>query len=57
MLWDGNAEVVLALDRNKLKIEDISPICRLNPRINKMENAVVGPDALLDLFVYPNSFW
>jgi hypothetical protein len=50
-------KVVLTLYRDKLEFEYLASIAGLSPCVNKMEDSVVRPDALSQLFVHPNAIW
>ena len=45
------------LDSNQLELENFPPPGLLSPRIDKMKDAVVGPDPLTDLLVDSNQLW
>lgn len=41
-------------DSDELKLKNISHPIVLNPRIDQMEKAIVGPNTSLDFFIYLN---
>jgi hypothetical protein len=52
---DGFAWVLIALDGDELELEDLSAATLLAPRVDQMENPVVGPDALPELLIYTDT--
>ena len=55
--WNRRSKVLLPLDGGQFELEHLSSIAFLTPGINKMEHAVVRPNALFDLLVDANPFW
>jgi hypothetical protein len=52
---DWHIQVVLTLHGYELEFEHLAPIADLSPRVNKMEDSVVRPDTLAQLFVHTNA--
>jgi hypothetical protein len=48
-------KVFFSLHSYQLKFENLSPVTLFPPRINKMKNTVVRPNALFDFSINPDS--
>jgi hypothetical protein len=52
----GRSEVIFSLHGNEPELEYLSFVTFLELGVDKVEHAVVGPDALSQLLIYPNPF-
>ena len=54
---DGLRQVLVPLHSDEAKLEYRPVIVTFLPRIDKVKDAVIRPDAGLDLFIHPNALW